>query len=65
MTRLICLASVLFLSLVSTTWSQELAQRITNKDVIDMVAMGLSDDIIIAKIRSASAGRVYDFRIPE
>ena len=56
MTRLICLASVLFLSLVSTGWSQELAHRITNKDIIDMVAIGLSDDVIIAKIRSASAG---------
>jgi len=53
----ICLACVLFLSLVSNAWSQELTHRITNKDVIDMVALGLSDDVIIAKIRSASGRR--------
>lgn len=29
-------------------------KRFTNQDVIDMVKMGLSDDIIIAKIRSAA-----------
>jgi hypothetical protein len=51
------LASILLLLLAATTWSQELATRITNKDVIDMVSMGLSDDVIIAKIRSASAGQ--------
>jgi hypothetical protein len=33
-----------------------LAKRLTNQDVIDMTAMGLSDDVIIAKIRSVSGG---------
>jgi hypothetical protein len=55
------LATVLTLLLVSTTWSQDLAKRITNKDVIDMTALGLSDDIIIAKIHSASAGETLKF----
>lgn len=31
---------------------QEPAKRLTNKDVIDMTNLGLSDDVIIAKIRS-------------
>jgi len=61
MRRLTYLATVLSLVLASTTWSQklcsqELARHITNKDIIEMTALGLSDDIIIAKIRSASAG---------
>ena len=56
MKRLTSLLAALFLLLVSTTWSQELSKRITNKDVIDMTAVGLSDDIIIAKIRGAAAG---------
>ena len=32
-----------------------LRKRLTNTDIIDMVKMGLSDDVIISKIRSASA----------
>lgn len=32
-----------------------LKKRFTNRDVIEMVKMGLSEDVIIAKIRSASA----------
>jgi hypothetical protein len=32
--------------------AQEPAKRLTNKDIIDMTALGLSDDVIIAKIRS-------------
>ena len=61
MRRLTYLATVLSLLLVSTTWSQELAKRITNKDIIDMTAIGLSDDLIIAKIRSASTGGTLQF----
>src|SRR6201997_1784867 len=61
MRRLTFLATVLFLLLASTTWSQQLATRITNKDVIDMVGLGLSDDVIISKIRAASAGGTLQF----
>jgi hypothetical protein len=32
-----------------------LKKRLTNKDVIEMVQMGLSEDVIIAKIRTATA----------
>jgi hypothetical protein len=35
-------------------YGQELTKRLTNQDIIDMTALGLSDDVIIAKIRSAS-----------
>jgi hypothetical protein len=55
------LALVLLLLLATTSWSQQLSKRITNKDVIDMTALGLSDDIIITKIRSAAAGGTLQF----
>ncbi len=61
MRRLTYLATVLFLLLASTAWSQQLGKRITNKDVIDMTGLGLSDDVIIAKIRSANAGGTLQF----
>jgi hypothetical protein len=62
MKRLTSLLAALFLLLVSSTWSQQqLSKRITNKDVIDMVGIGLSDDVIIAKIRGAAAGGTLQF----
>jgi len=61
MRRFTSLLGVLFLLLASTAWSQPLSKRITNKDVIDMTALGISDDVIIAKIRSAAAGGTLQF----
>src|SRR6201994_4303216 len=61
MRRQTFLATFLFLVLSSTTWSQQLSTRINNPDVIDMVGLGLSDDVIIAKIRAASAGGTLQF----
>jgi hypothetical protein len=61
MKRRTALLAVLFLLVASTTWSQQLGKRITNKDVIDMVGLGLSDDVIISKIRSAAAGGTLQF----
>jgi hypothetical protein len=61
MKRFPSLLAALFLLLVSTTWSQQLGKRITNKDVIDMAGLGLSDDLIIAKIRGAAAGGTLQF----
>jgi hypothetical protein len=61
MKQLTSLLAVLFLLLASTTWSQQLGKRITNKDVIDMAGLGLSDDVIISKIRSAAAGGTLQF----
>jgi len=54
-------AVVLFLLLSCITWSQQLSTRMTNQDVIDMVGLGLSEDVIIAKIRAASAGEALQF----
>jgi len=62
MKRSTSLLAALFLLLVSTTaWSQQLNKRITNQDVIDMAALGLSDDVIVAKIRGGSAGGTLQF----
>ena len=62
MKRPTSLLAALFLLLASTTaWSQQLNKRITNQDVIDMADLGLSDDVIIAKIRGASAGGTLQF----
>jgi hypothetical protein len=61
MKRRTFLFAALFLVILPATWSQQLGKRITNKDVIDMVGLGLSDDIIIAKIRAAAAGGTLQF----
>ncbi len=61
MKRLTSLVATLFLLLASTAWSQPLNKRITNKDVIDLTALGISDDVIIAKIRGAAAGGTLQF----
>jgi hypothetical protein len=53
----VCLFSFLFVTAIAA-YAQDsapLKKRFTNRDVIEMVKMGLSDDVIIAKIRSASA----------
>jgi hypothetical protein len=52
--RLLCKLALLCVALSTLAPGQELAKRLTNQDVIDMTAMGLSDDVIIAKIRSVS-----------
>ena len=45
----------LCLLLVScVAWTQQMSHRLTNQDIIDMVGLGLSDDVIIAKIHSAA-----------
>jgi hypothetical protein len=35
---------------------QEPARRLSNQDIVEMVKLGLSDDVIIAKIRAVAAG---------
>lgn len=44
---------LLVIALSSIAPSQQMSHRLNNKDILDMVALGLSDDVIIAKIRSA------------
>ena len=48
-------ALLLFCSFLGTfTPAQESSTRLTNQDIINMAALGLSEDVIIAKIRSVS-----------
>jgi hypothetical protein len=61
MTRQAFLGTFLFLFLSSANWGQQLSTRINNQDVIDMVGLGLSDEVIVAKIRAASAGGTLQF----
>lgn len=44
-----------FLLVCCTCLGQQLSKRMTNQDVIDMVSLGLPDDVIIEKIRSVTA----------
>lgn len=50
-------AAMLALLVASLAWAQDgkMSKRLTNQDVIGMVQLGLSDDVVIAKIRAASA----------
>lgn len=41
--------------------AQESSKRLTNQDVISMTSLGLSDDVIIAKIRSVSGSDGLNF----
>lgn len=46
------------LLLACSAWSQDnpaLAKRFTNQDIVSMVQLGISDDVVIAKIRTMSA----------
>jgi hypothetical protein len=46
--------ATLFLILLScVAWTQQMSHRLSNQDIIDMVALGFSDDVIITKIHSA------------
>jgi hypothetical protein len=56
------LAFALFVAfLPSVLGAQQLSMRLTNQDVIDMVTDGLSDDVIIAKIRMAGLKEMLGF----
>jgi FKBP-type peptidyl-prolyl cis-trans isomerase FklB len=43
--------------------AQQLGQKMTNQDVIDMVGMGLSDELIIEKIRTSDT-TAFDTSVP-
>jgi hypothetical protein len=55
-------ASLLLLWLSGGGFCQNPNKRLTNKDIIDMTGLGLSDDVIIAKVRSVSGadGLAFD-----
>jgi hypothetical protein len=54
--------TLLCVLLASFAWSQELNKRLSNQNIIEMVSLGLSDEVIIAKIRrvSESDGLKFD-----
>ena len=54
MRKLASLAAIAFVLLASPARSQEPAKRLTNQDVIEMTKLGLTDDVIIAKIRAVN-----------
>jgi len=57
MKKLACLAAMACLVLsASAILAQEPARRLSNQDIIEMVKLGLSDDVIVAKIRAVAAG---------
>jgi hypothetical protein len=60
--KLVCL----LLSLViftAVSLAQQLSKKMTNKDVIDMVSLGLSDDLVIDKIHTSEATD-FDTSVP-
>ena len=48
----IAIVCALFVSICA---GQKLVKKLSNQDVIDMVSLGLSDDVVIEKIRTAAA----------
>jgi len=53
--------ALLSLCLGPAASGQQMAKRLTNQDIIDMSGLGLSDSVIIAKIRSASGADALKF----
>jgi hypothetical protein len=52
---------VLCVLATSSVGGQELTKRLNNQSIIEMVSLGLSDDVIIAKIRSVSEADALKF----
>jgi hypothetical protein len=48
------IATLLWVLLSCVAWTQQMSHRLSNQDIIDMVALGISDEVIITKIHSAS-----------
>jgi hypothetical protein len=56
-------ALVALLCLISVGFAQQLTKKMSNQDVVDMVALGLSDDVVIDKIHAAD-GTSFDTSVP-
>jgi hypothetical protein len=52
--RLICVMSICALA-SSLCLSQQVVKKMTNEDVIEMVSLGLTDDLVVDKIHAAAA----------
>ncbi|MGB9070995.1 MAG: hypothetical protein WCC21_20700 [Candidatus Acidiferrales bacterium] len=55
MGKLACFGAIVCVLTVSAVRGQEPAKRLSNQDVLEMVKQGLSDDVIVAKIRAVGA----------
>ena len=55
MKKLVCILALAWIVAASSAWCQEPGKRLTNQDIISMTQLNLSDDVIIAKIRTASS----------
>jgi hypothetical protein len=53
---LLCLLCIL-----ACAWAQDVSKRLTNQDVMDLVRLGVSDDVIIAKIHSMNGADSVKF----
>ena len=61
--RILCLLALVLIALVARpAFPQDApAKRLTNQDIIEMTSLNLSDDVIIAKIRSATGADASKF----
>lgn len=57
----LALLLMLFSPLVTSSRTQGLYKRLSNQDIIEMTSSGLSDEVIIAKIRSTSGADSLKF----
>jgi hypothetical protein len=57
--KLIATVLALFVAVFACVAQQPNTQKMTNQDVIDLVSLGLSDDVVIDKIHAA-AGTDFD-----
>jgi hypothetical protein len=55
MKKLACLAAIACVLFVLPARAQDQGKRLTNQDILAMVKAGISDDVIIAKIRATGA----------
>ena len=58
MKKALCFTVLAMILLASPAWSQNnsgMTRRFTNQEIISLVQLGISDDVIIAKIRAMSA----------
>lgn len=53
--KLTVVFTLLLLCLTAVAVGQDLTKRMTNKDVTDMLSLGLSEEVVIEKIRTAEA----------
>jgi hypothetical protein len=61
MQKLRCLFASLSILLGAFGLTQDMAKRLTNQDIMDLVRLGISDDVVIAKIRSMNGADSLKF----